>query len=92
MLAHVLRYNYLTNMHKQKSIAQLMNDPHKDAADAVSDLVKSLGLPTRLRDVGIKQSDLKQVAENSMKDKWIHTNPNKISSASDVMAILESAW
>ena len=79
-------------MHKQKSIAQLMNDPHQDAADAVSNLVKSLGLPTRLRDVGIKRNDLKLVAENAMKDKWIHTNPKNISSASDVMTILESAW
>jgi maleylacetate reductase len=69
-----------------------MNDPNKDAADAVSDLVKSLGLPTRLRDVGIKQNDLKLVAENSMKDKWIHTNPKKISTEADVMSILESAW
>jgi maleylacetate reductase len=92
MLAHVLRYNYSTNLHKQKLIAQLMNDPHQDAADAVSNLVKSLGLPTRLRDVGIKRNDLKLVAENAMKDKWIHTNPKKISSASDVMTILESAW
>jgi len=92
MLSHVLRYNYSTNMHKQKSISHLMNDPHKDAADAVSDLVKSLGLPTRLRDVGIKQNDLKLVAENSMKDKWIHTNPKKISTEADVMSILESAW
>ena len=92
MLAHVLRYNYSSNMEKQKSIASLMNVPNKDAADAISDLVKSLGLPTRLRDVGIKKNDLKLVAENSMKDKWIHTNPRKISSAADVMDILESAW
>ena len=92
MLAHVLRYNYSTNMHKQKSIAQLMNEPDIDAADAVSNLVKSLGLPTRLRDVGINRNDLKLVAENSMKDKWIHTNPKKISVASEVMTILESAW
>jgi len=69
-----------------------MNDPNKDAADVVSDLVKSLGLPTRLRDVGIKQADLKLVAKNSMKDKWIHTNPKKISTEADVMSILESAW
>jgi hypothetical protein len=27
-----------------------------------------------------------------MKDKWIHTNPKKISTEADVMSILESAW
>ena len=69
-----------------------MNETDIDAADAVSNLVKSLGLPTRLRDVGINRNDLKLVAENSMKDKWIHTNPKKISVASEVMTILESAW
>ncbi len=41
-------------------------------------LIAGLGLPGRLRDVGVKPEQLDRIAELSMHDRWIHTNPRKI--------------
>jgi maleylacetate reductase len=45
-----------------------------------------------LRDVGVKTEQLDQIAEESMDDRWVHTNPRKIAGPADVRALLDAAW
>lgn len=92
MLAPVLRYNLAVNPQRQRIVAELLDGTPGDAAGAVESLVRDLGLPTRLRDVGIRRDQLAAVAEGAMKDRWLHTNPRRIRDAQDVLKILESAW
>jgi maleylacetate reductase len=45
-----------------------------------------------LRDVGVKRDQLDVIAEESMHDRWIHTNPRKIEGPATVRQLLDKAW
>src|SRR5262249_54218576 len=62
------------------------------AGDLVADLVRKLELPARLRDVGVTREQLDLIAQNSMHDRAIATNPRKIRGPEDVREILDRAW
>ncbi len=92
MLPHVMRYNELATRHKQKLIAQALGRPEVPAADAVADLIRRLGQPASLREAGVKREQLAAIAEASMKNLWVRTNPRPLRSAQDVLQLLEAAW
>jgi maleylacetate reductase len=92
MLPHVLRFNQPVNAERQTWVAQALGQPEAAAADAVSGLIASLGLPTTLRDVGVRQDQLDTIARESMHDRWVHTNPRKIDGPPAVRALLDAAW
>ena len=78
MLPPVLRFNEPVNAERQAWVSEALGRPGVQAADAVADLIASLGLPGTLREVGVKAEQLDQIAEESMHDRWVHTNPRKI--------------
>jgi maleylacetate reductase len=92
MLPHVLRFNDPVNHEKQARVSEALGRPGEPAADAVAGLIAGLGLPTRLRDVGAKPEQLDLIAENSMHDRWIHTNPRKIDGPAVIRTLLDAAW
>ena len=61
-------------------------------AEAAAELNLGLGLPTRLRDVGIEREQLDRIAEGSMHDCWVHTNPRKIDGPAVIRTLLDAAW
>ncbi|HXC28627.1 MAG TPA: iron-containing alcohol dehydrogenase [Stellaceae bacterium] len=92
MLPHVLRFNLDTNPERQALVADALGDRAAPVADLVAGLITDLGLPSRLRDVGVKEDQLDLVAELSMHDRWIHTNPKKIDGPAVIRQILDAAW
>jgi maleylacetate reductase len=92
MLPHVLRFNYAVNPDRQALVSEALGDRAAPAADLVAGLIADLGLPSRLRDVGVKEEQLDLIAELSMHDRWIHTNPRKIDGPPVVREILDAAW
>ena len=92
MLPHVLRFNHAVNADRQALVSDALGDRDAPAADLVAGLIADLGLPSRLRDVGVKQDQLDRIAELSMHDRWIHTNPRKIDGPPVVREILDAAW
>jgi maleylacetate reductase len=92
MLPHVLRFNEPVNAKRQKWVSEALGRPDALAGDAVADLIASLGLPSTLRDVGVKQEQLDEIAAGSMHDRWVHTNPRKIDGPEAVRALLDAAW
>jgi maleylacetate reductase len=92
MLPHVLRWNKAVNADRQALVAAAFGQSGSDAGDLVAELVRRLGLPSTLRDVDVKREQLPLIAENSMHDRWIPTNPRKIAGPQDVMHLLEQAW
>jgi len=92
MLPHVLRFNDSVNREKHVRVSEALGHGGESAADAVAGLIAGLGLPTRLRDVGVKPEQLDLIAENSMHDRWIHTNPRRIESPAVIRTLLDSAW
>lgn len=63
-----------------------------DAATAVAELIKALGLPSRLRDLDIDKDQFPGIAEGAMENLWVRNNPRPINSPDDIMEILESAY
>jgi len=92
MLPHVLRFNLEVNAGRQALVSDALGDRDATAADLVAGLIADLGLPSRLRDVGVKEDQLDRIAELSMHDRWIHTNPRKIDGPRVVRQILDAAW
>lgn len=92
MPSPVLRFNQPVNAERQAWVSEALGRPGMQAADAVADLIANLGLPGTLRDVGVKAEQLDQIAEGSMHDRWVHTNPRKIAGPADVRALLDAAW
>jgi maleylacetate reductase len=92
MLPHVLRFNHPLNAGKQARVSEALGQPELPAADAVAELIAGLGLPTRLRDVGVVPEQLDQIAEGSMHDRWVHTNPRKIDGPAVIRTLLDAAW
>jgi alcohol dehydrogenase class IV len=92
MLPHVMRRNETATRDKQRMIAEALGRPGVAAADAVAGLIAALGLPATLRAVGVQREQLPAIAETSMKNLWVRTNPQPIRSPKDVMQLLETAW
>jgi maleylacetate reductase len=92
MLPHVLRFNDAVNHDMQARVSEALGRPGEPAAEIVGELIAGLGLPTRLRDVGVKPEQLHLIAENSMHDRWVHTNPRKIDGPAVIRTFLDAAW
>ncbi|MBK8960716.1 MAG: iron-containing alcohol dehydrogenase [Proteobacteria bacterium] len=92
MMPHVLRYNIEQTRERQRLLAEAMGAPGTPAADIVQKLVADLGLPGRLRDANVPRELLPKIAEESMHDLWVKTNPRPISGPPVVLELLEAAW
>jgi alcohol dehydrogenase class IV len=63
------------------------------AISAVAELIRQLGLPTRLRDVGVPSEMLLEIAERAFIDEAIVGNPRRVMSADEIFnEILLPAW
>lgn len=92
ILPHVMRYNEPATTAKQRLIAEAMGRPDVAAADVIAEMIATLKQPTTLRAVGVKREQLPKIAEASMNNIWVRTNPQPIRSVDEVMQILEAAW
>jgi maleylacetate reductase len=91
MLPSVLRWNLPANAERQSRVSDAFGKPDMPAADLVAGLVKSLGLPGRLSDVGVGRDRFREIAEKSMHDRAVLNNPRPIKGPAEVMEILELA-
>ena len=92
MLPHVMRFNYPVNAERQKLVSEALGRPGEPAADVLAALIADLGLPRTLRDAGVSADLLDRIAEESMHDRWVHTNPRKIDGPATVRQLLDAAW
>jgi len=74
---------------RQAVISALMGGA--TAADAVKNLVWSLGLPGDLKSVGIGREDFQAIAEHTMHDAGVRNSPRPIAGPADIVEILELA-
>jgi alcohol dehydrogenase class IV len=51
-----------------------------------------VGLPLRLRELGVPRDGLKQLASDALSDYSIHTNPKPVTAAEQVLEVLDQAW
>ncbi len=90
LLPPVLRW--IDAPERQRKVCEAMGVPGDDAAAAVARLVTSLGLPSRLRDVGVREQDLPVIAERTLHDPLTANCPRRVEHASQVREVLDMAW
>ncbi len=91
-LPAVLEWNEPVNGERQKAIAEALGRPGERAGPVLRAFVRALGLPWRLRDVGIAREQLPQIAGRYDGTGPIAANPRPVSSPADIVEILELAW
>jgi maleylacetate reductase len=92
MLPAVLAFNAAVNGDRQAEISAALGAPGQPSSEVLDRFISGLGLPRRLRDVGVKQDDLQRIATNCMKDDWTFSNPRPIHAAQEIVPILESVY
>jgi alcohol dehydrogenase class IV len=62
------------------------------AAQKVAELARRMDLPQRLRDVGVKESDLAGLAQLGFQNRTVQSNPRPVEDAGQIEALLREAW
>lgn len=98
LLPEVMRFNLEHTVAPQARIGEILGargDEYAKAESAASllgEFIAGLGLPTRIRELGVDRSDLRSVARSAMEDMVVKNNPRPVNSLSEVTALLEAAY
>lgn len=91
-LPHVLRFNHGACPDQMARMAAAIGASAGDALpDAFSALLRDVGLPTRLRDMGVTPGDMAAVLPGVLRDHSNATNPRPVTPA-DAEALLAAAY
>jgi maleylacetate reductase len=90
-LAATLEWNEPVNAERQRAVAEKLSHPGARACEVMRDFVKSLGLPTRLGDIGIGADKIPELARQYDGTGPISTNPRPVRGADDLAEILKLA-
>jgi alcohol dehydrogenase class IV len=61
------------------------------AAERIRALARGIGIPARLREVGVREEDLPRIAEKAYEDASHRTNPRPCTEA-DLLALARASW
>lgn len=101
MLPHVLRFNapaageLLLPAVEAMGITTGEHDAAaavEDAARQLDELARQMNLPRRLRDAGVKERDLPNLARLGFENRTVHDNPRPVEDAAVIEQILREAW
>lgn len=97
-----MRTNRYLNLSSQAHLAELMgvrrsgmsdSEAAEAAISAVGDVLQSVGMPTRLRDIGVQKSDFQALAKYSSEEPgFSRSESNHITDQAELIKILEDAW
>jgi len=76
---------------RQRRISACLGQAETPASVLLDQLIRGLGMPRSLKEVGVKEDQLPLIARYTLEDIWGRTNPREIRDADDVMAILRTA-
>lgn len=91
LLPAVLRWNAAVNADRQQQLSEAMGQPAVPAADLVAALVKTLGMPGSLREVGVGREHFADIAQRALAYVNLRDNPRPITTAAQVLEVLELA-
>ena len=99
VLPHVLRFNADAAAAGLAKVAAALGLPRCDAATqlqmtihTVTNIFTALGVPSRLRELGVPREDLPELGRLAMGDWFLRGNPRPVQSASELQQIMEEAW
>jgi alcohol dehydrogenase class IV len=89
MMPGVLAFNEPETREAQQALAAALGRPGVPASQAFREFVGSLGLPTRLADVGVGADQFDLISRNTMTEFFIFSNPRSVRTPADVLQVLE---
>lgn len=92
ILPHAMRFNAPETQAAMASFARAWNGKPSDAIDCVKDLQQQIGVPTRLRDIGVPRDALSAIAEKVMGERGVYFNPRIVKGAYEIKMLLEEAF
>jgi len=101
LLPHVMMYNMDTCADRYVLVAKAMDlykpgmsdeEAGTAAAEGIWELTKRMGVPQRLRDVGVPEDGLMDASALSLSDGSIVYNPKPIFEAEEVLSVYKNAW
>ena len=93
VLPHVLRWNLEFCAEPLARAAGRLGLGGAEALmERLETMTAELGLPGRLRDVGVGREDLAGVADHVLGDGAIATNPRPLEASDEVLELLFAAW
>jgi lactaldehyde reductase len=101
LLPYIMEYNADSTGDRYRDIAKAMGvegtekmtieEARKSAIDSVKQLSKDVGIPAHISEVGVKEEDIRKLAEMSMVDACTPGNP-KDPTVEDIIAIYKKAF
>ncbi|SPP93004.1 iron-containing alcohol dehydrogenase [Bradyrhizobium vignae] len=91
IMPSLLRYNKAFTEDAQRRLAAALGSPDMEAGDAFADFVKTLGLPTRLADVGVGEDKFEKISKIAINHRFVQANPRPFKSESDIIDLLRMA-
>lgn len=88
VLPNVLEYNLEATLEKREGLKSVLSE---EPVKAVRDLIREINLPQRLNDLGIKETDLTQLAEKSLTSSSTKNNPRE-ANYEEVLDILKKTF
>jgi alcohol dehydrogenase class IV len=99
VLPHVLRFNIEAAHAGVAKVAAALGLPDAElepqvlmTIQAVETLFGKLGVPRRLRDVGVPRDALFGIASSAIGDWFLRGNPRPVRSIAELHQVLEDAW
>ncbi len=101
VLPHALRFNFDAVTPELAQVAAALGVTAASAGEAalaqagldhVDALIAGLGVPRRLRDVGVRREDFPRLAELALHSGAVRANPTPVTSAAQLIGLLEAAW
>ena len=92
MLPAVLKWSEPATEVAQRRIARAMGQGTVSPSQQLRALLRSLDLPQRLPDVGIREDQLGEIAQRALRHPVVLANARPIKTEADVREILDLAW
>lgn len=99
LLTHAMQFNAPATSGRLSLIAEALSAlpgsqvaPLAAAKSAIENLFAEIGVPKRLRDIGVPEDALSLLAADAADDWFLHQNPRAVHGTSDVLEVLKAAW
>ena len=101
ILPHAMRFNLDATVAQLAPAAQAMGISLADrsaeiaveeAIQRIYALIAQMNLPQRLRDVGVQEADLPNLAQLAFQSRTVQNNPKPITDPAQLEALLRAAW
>ncbi len=105
ILPHAVRFNIDATAPQLAQAAEAMGVGRNTSASSIDDavvaeevveriytLIGQMKLPQHLRDVGVKETDLPNLAQLALQSRAVQSNPKPITNAAQIEVVLRAAW